>query len=555
LPPERASSLSVAVVCWDLGHNALGRAHLLADMLAADHDVEIVGSHFPEFGRELWHPLRDLALGDTGIRVHRYPGGPFPDYFRTMEQMARELTADVVYVVKPRLPGLGVGLLAKVEAGRPLMVDCDDLELSFVGARHDLTLGELPGLREHPDFLRPHGRTWTSFSEWAVRFADAVTVANVPLAARYGGSVIPHARDERVFDPERYDRDEARARLGLARRDRVVLFAGTPRRHKGIRQVAAALERIGDGRNRLCVLATPELEELRSRLGGLVRWVRPVPPQPFSRLPELLAAADVVCVLQDPAEETARWQTPAKVTDALAMGVPCLATATPPLLALVDEGGVVAVTESDLSARLESMLGDPGQRAEQGRRGREIFLRRFSYSAVRPALERVLLEAVVGARPPGADLTATLAFQRSVFGSARSSPMNGSTVAGSGHALELQQVHDTVAAAVPAGAGPIVVVSRGDEDLVRFDGHVGWHFPRSDEGGYAGYYPEDSDAAIRHLEDLRRLGARYLVVPASSSWWLDHYAGFRDYLAATYRWVGAGNGVSALVDLTNGGPA
>ena len=410
MPPERATPLSVAVVCWDLGHNALGRAHLLADMLSADHDVEMVGSHFPEFGSELWGPLRD-----TEIPVRRYPGGPFPGFFRTLERMAGDLTADVVYVVKPRLPGLGVGLLAKAGAGRPLVVDCDDLELSFVGGRHGLSLSELGELGDDPDFLRPQGRIWTSFSEWGVHLADAVTVCNVPLAARYGGTVVPHARDERVFDPERYDREEARARLGLTAEHRAVLFAGTPRRHKGIQQIAAALDRIGDRRNRLCVLATKELDELRPHIAGLEDWVHPVAPEPFSRLPQLLTAADAVCLLQDPASETARWQTPAKVSDALAMGVPCLTTRTPPLLPLVEEGGVVPVTEDDLDLRLESMLADAGARAEQARRGRDIFLRRFSYAAVRPRLAEVLRRAASDDRPPAADLLATVSFQRSRF--------------------------------------------------------------------------------------------------------------------------------------------
>jgi glycosyltransferase involved in cell wall biosynthesis len=436
LPPERTTSLSVAVVCWDLGHNALGRAHLLADMLSADHDVEIVGSHFPEFGAELWAPLRD-----TGIPVRRYPGGPFPGYFPTMERMARDLTADVVYVVKPRLPGLGVGMLAKADPGRPLVVDCDDLELSFVGGRHGLSLAELEGLRDEPDFVRPQGRTWTSFSEWAVRLADAVTVCNVPLAARYGGTVVPHARDERVFDPELYDREEARARLGLTAEHRAVLFAGTPRRHKGIQQIAAALERIGDRRNRLCVLATRELDELRPHIAGLEEWVHPVTPEPFSRLPQLLAAADAVCLLQDPASETARWQTPAKVSDALAMGVPCLTTRTPPLLPLIEEGGVIPVTEDDLDLRLEGMLADAGARAEQASRGREIFLRRFSYSAVRPRLTEVLRKAAADDRPPAAELLATVSFQRSQFTHPPAAPARDP---------------DAVTATVSPGAGPVV---------------------------------------------------------------------------------------------------
>ena len=408
--PTDGASLSVAVVSWDLGHNAFGRAHLLADMLSTRNDVVLVGAHFPEFGTEVWEPLRD-----TAIPLRRYPGKQFPQHFDTMERMAADLTADVVYAVKPRLPGLGVGFLAKEGAGRPLVVDCDDLELSFVGADHGITLGELEGLRGHPDFLRPQGRIWTSFSEWAVRLADGVTVSNAALAARYGGSVIPHARDERVFDPALYDRDEARARLGLASDDRVVLFAGTPRRHKGIHQVAAALAKIGDRRNRLCLLATPELDAVKPLLDGLLDWLLPIPPQPFSQLPKLLSAADVVCVLQDPANEMARWQMPAKITDALAMGVPCLVTPTAPLLPLIDEGGLVAVDEDSLAQHLERLLADPHGRAEQGRKGREIFLRRFSYAAVRPQLEKVLRAAVTKGGPPAADLTATVSFQRSLF--------------------------------------------------------------------------------------------------------------------------------------------
>jgi hypothetical protein len=65
--------------------------------------------------------------------------------------------------------------------------------------------------------------------------------------------------------------------------------------------------------------------------------------------------------------------------------------------------------------------------------------------------------------------------------------------------------------------------------------------------------PADSDAAIRHLEDVRARGARYLLVPASSSWWLDHYAGFREYVTTSYEVLSQpGDGISALVQLDGG---
>ena len=46
----------------------------------------------------------------------------------------------------------------------------------------------------------------------------------------------------------------------------------------------------------------------------------------------------------------------------------------------------------------------------------------------------------------------------------------------------------------------VVVVSKGDEQLVNFAGITGWHFPRSANGQYAGHHPADSDAARPNAE-------------------------------------------------------
>ena len=82
-------------------------------------------------------------------------------------------------------------------------------------------------------------------------------------------------------------------------------------------------------------------------------------------------------------------------------------------------------------------------------------------------------------------------------------------------------VRRAVATALPAGAS-VLVVSRGDPELVRLPDHRGRHFPSTTDGRYAGFHPADSAAALRELES--RLGdAEYLVIPASSFWWLDFY--------------------------------
>jgi GT2 family glycosyltransferase len=80
----------------------------------------------------------------------------------------------------------------------------------------------------------------------------------------------------------------------------------------------------------------------------------------------------------------------------------------------------------------------------------------------------------------------------------------------------------------------VLVVSRGDDDLVRFDDQVGWHFPQDNRGDFAGHYPADSMEGIRALEGLRERGASYLLFPKSAFWWLEHYDGFRRYLEENY---------------------
>jgi hypothetical protein len=83
-------------------------------------------------------------------------------------------------------------------------------------------------------------------------------------------------------------------------------------------------------------------------------------------------------------------------------------------------------------------------------------------------------------------------------------------------------VHAFASERVPAGA-EILIVSRGDDHLVHLGSRRAAHFPQADDGGYAGHHPADSGEAIAHLEELRRRGAQYLIVPATSGWWLDYY--------------------------------
>ncbi len=102
----------------------------------------------------------------------------------------------------------------------------------------------------------------------------------------------------------------------------------------------------------------------------------------------------------------------------------------------------------------------------------------------------------------------------------------------------VSQVRRAVEDRVPQGS-TVLVVSRGDESLLQFTGRHGAHFPQEADGVYAGHYPADDGAAVKHLEDLRERGGDFLVFPRTSMWWLSHYEDFRAHLMNRYELVAA----------------
>jgi tetratricopeptide (TPR) repeat protein len=95
------------------------------------------------------------------------------------------------------------------------------------------------------------------------------------------------------------------------------------------------------------------------------------------------------------------------------------------------------------------------------------------------------------------------------------------------------RVRQIVAESLPTEA-TVLVVSKGDDELLKFEGRTAWHFPRTEDGTYAGQHPANSAAAITHLEQLRAKGAEYILFPGTAFWWLEFYEDFRAYLDRHY---------------------
>jgi hypothetical protein len=93
------------------------------------------------------------------------------------------------------------------------------------------------------------------------------------------------------------------------------------------------------------------------------------------------------------------------------------------------------------------------------------------------------------------------------------------------------RIQATVSDHVPPGSS-LLVVSKGDTTLLELPGRTALHFPQDGSGGYAGHHPRDGATATAELEQRRRAGAEYLVLPATSRWWLRYYEDFAQHLTS-----------------------
>jgi glycosyltransferase involved in cell wall biosynthesis len=376
--------LRIVVVTWDLAHNAASCAFTLADIVRREHEVEIVGPTF--LGTEIWEPIRG-----TQIPIRSFPGRDLPQFVDDADRFVASVEADVVYASKPRFPTLLLSMLIKDQCGAPVILHIDDFELGIVGASEAISLDQLANRRGTPEFAEPTGRLWVSACEALIGDADAITVSGEELGQRYGGVVLGQPRDETLFDPVRIDRRAVRAEFGYSEQDRVVLFLGTPRAQKGILELACAIAELDDQRIRLCVIGAFNDARMREQIARLLDGrIQLVDYQPFSEVPRLVTIGDLVCLPQDAANEYVAYQTPMKLTDALAMGVPVLARETPALAPFARRGLIETIGDAPLSGRIAELLSDPESLRAMARRGRGYYVEHLSYAAALETVTRVI---------------------------------------------------------------------------------------------------------------------------------------------------------------------
>jgi GT2 family glycosyltransferase/glycosyltransferase involved in cell wall biosynthesis len=374
--PRPDGRLKVGVCGWELSHNAAGRVQMLADLYATYADVVMLGSHFPAWGRALWPPLVPPRYP-----VHDFVVEDEACFMRQAVELVAANPCDLVHLSKPRAPTLFMGMLYKLIWHARVVMDVDDEELAFVGA--DEPLGVDEAMRQRggmPPLQALAGQEWTRIAVGLVRAFDGVTVSNPALQQRYGGTLLRHARDEACFELPEGSRRASLRRFGVEEGKKVVLFFGTPRAHKGLIETANAVAQL-PSRDVVFVVAgdfaDPALRERLLQVQGCD--TRLVGGQPYADIAQVVAMADVCVLLQQQGSLVSEFQVPAKLSDALALGVPVLAQRTPALAEFIDCGAVVEVGPQGLAAELWRMLSDQAVRSRQQAKALNAFRERLSF--------------------------------------------------------------------------------------------------------------------------------------------------------------------------------
>lgn len=370
--------LKITVLTPNLSGNCLGRAYILAKMLSKRWPVEIAG---PMFGENIWFPVRE----DEEITYKYVKLKKNSHFLCNVEKLLKQMNGDVVYASKPLMTSYGTGILFNLLKRKPLVLDIDDWERGFLTEAYE-KLSALQKFKNPICSLWDYSYYWNiSFMEKLIGFSKEITVSNSFLQKKFGGTIIPHARDTAFLDPDRYDSIALKKQYGLSEK-KVISFIGSPKKHKGISELIESVKLVN---NPDAVLMIVGVEDRETPVGIMAKEklslnkVALFGKQEFSKLGEFLAISDVVVVPQQ--DNQATWgQFPAKIFDAMAMAKPVVSTAVNDIPNVLHECGVV-VPAGDIKKMADSIkmiIEDESRGVQLGKKAREKCVEYYSYSSV-----------------------------------------------------------------------------------------------------------------------------------------------------------------------------
>jgi len=386
--------MKISILSPDLSQNCLGRAYLLAKILQRHYDVEIVG---PMFGDEIWGPVaNDKSIKYKFVKI----SGKIKPYCQILK-LAKKIDGNVIYASKPLFTSFGIGLLKKLKGKKPLILDVDDWQKGFFKFNYTRLsfYQRIRFIASSTLYFYNLNSYWNIIiSEKLIPIANDITVSNNFLKKRFCGTIVWHGRDTDNFHPEKFDKNLIREKYQIAKIKKLVMFLGTPGRHKGIDNL---IESISLTENQEIILSIVGIAVKDKYCDELVKYAKKLLGnrfkgfgiQPFKKVPEFLAMADIVVIPQKMNFATVE-QIPAKVFDAMAMAKPIIATNVSDLPEILDGCGWIVEPEKpeELAKTVQYILDNPKKAEEIGRKARQKCIDKYSWDAMEKILLKIFMK-------------------------------------------------------------------------------------------------------------------------------------------------------------------
>lgn len=321
---------ATAVVCWDGGHNPIGRAKVLYDICARHRPTVLFSFLFPEFSNQIWAPLRNSPMNLVAI-----PWEDRSQYFDMIHHL--RMTFETVWICKNRYPSFDLAAQISGPETR-LVLDHDDNEEHF--SRSDAA-------RE-----KHFGRYTLSLNRHLTDGITAHTAASITLAEQQGAVLVRHAR------PDMRSVVSAKPDAG----QKTIGFIGTIRPHKGLVEALRAVKLYNWKAGKKVTLhiygdfAPGALRQTLEEQGAVTKT-----DIAQTALYEELAQFDVVLTgfpgdVPDPA--ITKYQISSKIGDALAIGRPALVPYSESVADLEGVPGIYLFTHETFFEQLDRALTD-----------------------------------------------------------------------------------------------------------------------------------------------------------------------------------------------------
>ncbi|BAQ64636.1 glycosyltransferase [Geminocystis sp. NIES-3709] len=376
----------VSVIVPDLSSQGTTRGYTIAQGLQKlGYQVNIFGFLY---GEQIY-PEPPYALPIT-----YFYGVNLPKFIKTAFDFMTEIDGDILYVIKPQLSSLGIGLVKAWRSKKPIILDIDNWEMGSFGGDDWQYQGNIINdiLSSNSALKKPSYPLYIKWLEKSIEKVNGITVSSKFLEYRYGGTYLPNVKDTDLFDPSKFDRTAILGKYGLSDY-KILMFTGTAKPDQGIEDILKALDTLNQEDLKLVLVGgnknqSSYVDDLQKKWG---RWIVQILPQPFDGMPEFIAMSHIVMVTpRDSLTTVAKF--PFELIEGMAMSKPIIASQVGEIPNILSNTGYLVPPESHTSIELQikNILNNYSEAQSKGNLARQRCIENYSMDNLTKGLAQII---------------------------------------------------------------------------------------------------------------------------------------------------------------------